>query len=892
MATAAELASLLVSLKLNSSDFHRGLDAAERRTGSFGDAMGGMGKAVAVAGAAAAAGIAGLGVAAIKTAADYEQAMSDVKAVSGATAEEFAKLDALALQLGKDTVFSAKEAAQGMSELVKGGVATEDILNGAAEAALNLASAGGVGLADAAEIMSNAGAMFGITGERMGHVADMIAGAANASSLSVIDFKYSLASVGAVARTAGQDFESTAVAIAMLGKEGLKGSDAGTSLKTMLLNLIPASKNQVAAFRQLGLITAEGANQFVDAQGKIKGMAEVAGILQRATEDLTDAEKMNLLQTAFGTDAVRAAAIMARQGAEGFSEMAAAMGKVTATEVARTKLDNLKGSLEQLKGSWETLLITLGQQGQGPVRGAVDWLTGMLNGAIEAVQGQGFAGGLLKVMYEDVQKGDWRSIANRIGVLVGDGLAGLGEMIEPYLPDWAKAAKGSIERGDFSGLASILGVAIGDGLGDLGAWISPHLPDWVNAVKDSINKGDWSTVMNTLGDKLKEVVGSGAATLEAEAPQWTAKINEWRVGLKELDMTLTPEVRTLFEALGHDSAAAVLGALTGQMQSDGTKSEVLKAAQAAFDLWVELNKFAWNLGWEAGKAAVGGILAAIGEGLGAINAAVYERAKQDLIRQYGGGASGGPPGGVGPVIPGEAAGTANFSGGWAVVGEKGPELVRLPAGSQVIPNHMLPGLAGGANLPVDYGRTFGPSSLPLDWARMSLPMDLERTFGPILEGVVHDVENGVEDTRDALAQLVGGLRDTVTVSKAMAEALAATTQAAAEKASAPATTGERAGYAYSSVNVGGSLPIDPSRVFVNGAWQQTGGTPPGTPLSGSNLPLDWSRLGLPLDLGRVYQDNRSVEVNNPVFLSGDPVEMREFAQTLFPYLREEAERQG
>lgn len=319
---------------------------------------------LAIGAGAAAAGIA----ASVASATEFEATMSGVKAVSGATAEEFELLRQKALQLGKDTVFSATDAAKGLEELVKGGISTKDILDGAAAAALNLASAGSVPLTQAAEQMSDAMNVFSLSGADAAHAADLIAGAANASSMSVTDFGFSLKMVGAVAKLSGQDIDSTAQAIAVMAAHGLKGSDAGTSLKTMLMNLQPSTKRANEAFRELGIITEEGTNLFVNEAGAFRSMAEIAEVLRQKTEGLTESERMMKLEVMFGSDAIRAAAVMAEEGAAGFEKMADAMGKVTAAEVASTRLDNLKGDLEQAKGSAETLAISIGSLLQPSLR--------------------------------------------------------------------------------------------------------------------------------------------------------------------------------------------------------------------------------------------------------------------------------------------------------------------------------------------------------------------------------------------------------------------------------------------------------------------------------------------------------------------------------------------
>lgn len=333
-------------------DFDKTGKAARGSGQSFEEA----GNKVAVAGGAIAVGV---GLAA-KVAIDFEKQISAIGAVSGATQQDLERLRKKALDLGASTSFSASEAAAAMEELAKAGLPVEGILNGAADATVALAAAGGVELPAAAELAADAMNAFNLSAQDLPKVADLIAGAANASSISVGDFGQSLKQVGAVANLVGLDFRDTATAIALMGQQGIKGSDAGTSLKTMLSNLSPVTKEQKKLFRELGLVTAEGNNRFFDMQGNIKGLADISQILQDATKNMTAEQKQLALETIFGSDAIRAAAVLTKSGAEGFNNMAEAMGKVTAEEVAAKRLDNTAGAIEQLKGNAETAAIAFG----------------------------------------------------------------------------------------------------------------------------------------------------------------------------------------------------------------------------------------------------------------------------------------------------------------------------------------------------------------------------------------------------------------------------------------------------------------------------------------------------------------------------------------------------
>lgn len=357
------------------ADAEKDVEGLKKSSGGTAKALGTVSTAAGVAGLAIAGGLA----VAVNTAASFEQRMSAISAVSGATGKELDGLRDKALQLGKDTSFSASESAAAMEELVKAGISTKDVLNGAADATVALAAAGEVALPEAATIASNAMNQFGLAAKDLPGVADQIAGAANASAIDVSDFGQSLTQVGAVANLAGVSFEDTATAIALMGNAGIKGSDAGTSLKSMFARLQPTTTKQIKLFKELGLTTKEGNNAFYDAKGNLKSLSDVSGILQGSLKGMTKEQKQATLNTLFGSDAIRAAAILSNNGAKGFDKMSKSIAKTKAADVAKTRLDNFNGSMEQMKGSLETAGIAVGTALLPMLRQLVDGLTQVAN---------------------------------------------------------------------------------------------------------------------------------------------------------------------------------------------------------------------------------------------------------------------------------------------------------------------------------------------------------------------------------------------------------------------------------------------------------------------------------------------------------------------------------
>ncbi len=312
----------------------------------------------------AAAGIGAALTSSITAAADFEHQMSGIKSVL--TTDEISQfgagLDELALKLGRDTVFTSRQAAAAIEELIKAGVPAPAVLDGAAAAALNLASATGVTTAEAATIAAQAMNTFGLQAGDLTAVVDRLSAVANASASDVSFLRFGLAAVGGVAAGVGLSFNDTAVALGLMSNRFATGSDAGTSFKAFLNGLIPDSKRQIELFKQLGLLTEEGGNAFFDEAGHLRNLEQVAGTLHDALAGLTDMQRQQALTTIFGTDGQRAANALFELGADAVQKFTNETGQSgVAARSAQTRLDNLQGALNNLGGSIETVQIIVGR---------------------------------------------------------------------------------------------------------------------------------------------------------------------------------------------------------------------------------------------------------------------------------------------------------------------------------------------------------------------------------------------------------------------------------------------------------------------------------------------------------------------------------------------------
>lgn len=343
-----------------------------------GDATRALGDGIMQAGGALTMGVTvplvAAGGAAVATASKFDDAMAQVSGALGDPSADMEGLRRLALQLGADTVFSATEAGAAMVELAKGGMTEADIKGGALAASMDLAAAGGLNLADAAATTVQMMGSFGLGAGDAARIADALAGAANASSADVSDLTQAMSQCSAQASLAGWSLEETAAALALFADNGIKGSDAGTSLKTMLQRLAAPTDEAAAAMQTYGI-------EARDSEGHMKGVADIAAELQGKLGALSDAERDMALQTIFGSDASRAAAIMMKTGADGLAKYTDATNDATAAEtMAAAQKGDLSWALENMQGSLESAGIAFGTA----LAPAVQVVAGAIGAAAEA----------------------------------------------------------------------------------------------------------------------------------------------------------------------------------------------------------------------------------------------------------------------------------------------------------------------------------------------------------------------------------------------------------------------------------------------------------------------------------------------------------------------------
>lgn len=402
---------IVIETSLDSSGIEKGLSKIE------GLATKGM-KVAATAITGTTTALAGVATAAIKVGSDFEAQMSRVQAISGAAGDELESLKNQAIQLGADTAFSAKEAAEGMENLAAAGFTTTEIMD-AMPGMLNLAAAAGEDLAASSDIAASTLRGFGLEASDAAHVADVLAENANRTNSSVAETGEAMKYVAPLARAAGISMEETAAAIGIMANAGIQGSQAGTTLRGALSRLSKPTDAMSAAMEELGV-------SFYDSNGKMKSLTEQVGMMRKATEGMTDEQKNNYLVTLYGQEALSGMLALMNEGEDALGDLTDAYEACdgSAEKAAETMQDNLQGAIEQLGGSAESLGIIFYESVSDNLKDTVK----VVNDSVDDITDAFTKGGLDKAIEQ-----------------AGDEFADLAVMAAEHAPDMVDVAVDFIE---------------------------------------------------------------------------------------------------------------------------------------------------------------------------------------------------------------------------------------------------------------------------------------------------------------------------------------------------------------------------------------------------------------------------------------------------------------
>lgn len=354
--------SVIIDTKLNNKDFKNGINELE--------SIGKKGlKGLTVATGTAMASLATLGGYAVKVGSDFESGMSKVQAISGATGEEIETLTQKAKEMGAKTKFSASESAEAFQYMAMAGWKTGDMLNGI-EGIMNLAAAAGENLGSVSDIVTDALTAFGLQAKDSGHFADVLAKASSNSNTNVglmgETFKY----VAPLAGSMKYSIEDTAVAIGLMANAGIKGSQSGTALRSMLTRLVKPPKEVAVALDKLN-ISAKNSD------GTMKPLSQTMKELRDKFANLSESQKASYAASIAGQEAMSGMLAIVNASDDDFNKLTKAINNSDGAtkEMAETMNNNLKGATTIMKSNMESLGLAIYEKFKGPATKGIKSVT-------------------------------------------------------------------------------------------------------------------------------------------------------------------------------------------------------------------------------------------------------------------------------------------------------------------------------------------------------------------------------------------------------------------------------------------------------------------------------------------------------------------------------------
>lgn len=353
-----------VELYLQDTKFTRGLAMAEKHLKAWGGVISSIGTKITAATAALA--VPALG--AVNAFGAVQSEMAKLRAAVNPTADEMDRIRKAVNDISKATGTGPKEVAGAFTELLKAGTDVETALGGAAETVVKFAKVAEMDVASAATLVSDALHIFGKEGLNAAQIVDILAQSADASSIGINDVSQSFAMASAVAGAAGIKLKDLAAAIGILGNMGLKGSDAGTALKTMLLALAAPSDTAAAAMAKYGIETRDAHGQLKDFRGIVTELTSKLGNLDAASRDAA-------LKDIFGTDAIRPALILMQQGVKGWDDFVNGMGSALGVGAKFSIImDTVEGSIQKMWAAVQRAAATIGEALSGVFTQFAQWI--------------------------------------------------------------------------------------------------------------------------------------------------------------------------------------------------------------------------------------------------------------------------------------------------------------------------------------------------------------------------------------------------------------------------------------------------------------------------------------------------------------------------------------
>lgn len=743
----AVVKNLLVRAGADFSELQKEMQKAEKFMKSAGKQITDIGKTLTVG---ITTPLLGLGTISVKTAADFQESMSKVSAISGATGDDLARLTDMAKHMGATTKFSASESAEAFQYMAMAGWKTEDMLSGIS-GIMNLAAASGEDLALVSDIVTDALTAFGLSASDSARFADVLAAASSNANTNVAMMGETFKYVAPVAGSLGYSAEDTAVAIGLMGNAGIKASQAGTSLRQILLGLQGGVELATKS-------TDSWVIEVENADGSMRNLNDVVVDLREAFADMTDAQKASNAEAIAGKVGMSGLLAIVNASEGDFNKLTGAINNSNgvAQSMAETMQDNLNGKLTQLKSALEGVAISFGEV-----------LTPMLMKVVESITN-------VVQKFANLDEGT-RKLILTIGAIaasIGPLLLVIGKLITTgsKIASWGKGVAAAMKgvMAGTKGIGTVMTAVFGPGgvvllvIAGIASLVAGFIYLW-NTNEDFKNFfiNTWNAIvefMTPILEYLKTVIVQcwidvttmlqpyieAIKTFIVEAWNfilttivpilnniWSAIVTAWQYVWETLQPILSQLKETISAAwdfilaviskvldniatkvtAGFEIVKGIFSVATAIIKSIwdnfgdiivakiknvwDTVAGVFRGAsqvlQGIFQTLTALLTGNWSQCWEGIKNIVSGVWNSITSFVkGGVNSIIS--AINVFIRGINKIKVPDWVPGVGgkgfsiSEIPMLAKGTDYFQGGLAIVGEQGPELVSMPRGAQVTPN--------------------------------------------------------------------------------------------------------------------------------------------------------------------------------------------------------------
>ena len=670
------IGALRVNLGINTAVFREGLADATSALKKTGQPLQSIGKTMSLA---VSAPLIGFGTVALRTAGDFEAAMNQVGAVSGATGAQLEELREVAKQLGATTQFSASEAADAMKFLSMAGFDANQTAE-ALPGTLDLAAAAATSLGDAADIVSNVLSGYGKEVGELAHVNDVLVKTFTSTNTDLRQLGEAMKYAAPIASAAGVDFEEAAAAIGMMGNAGIQGSEAGTALRGAMSRLLNPTDAVAGALEEVGVTVT-------DAEGRLKPFTEIVAALEPYADD---AARMLRI---FGQEAGPAMTALISQGSDSLRSLTAELENSggTAERIANAQMQGFNGAMKEMASAFEAVQIAFAETGfldtlAEAMRGLAE---GMRTG-IEAFKGlspemQNF----LKITAVGLAAGGpvligLGLLATALGaislpaVAVGTGIAAVTAALVAF---WPEIKAGAAIIGDFAADLVETIEAIPETFRQMKDDVLRHVREMVDGIAEWFGNSQLGRAVSTVTDAFSSVTGAARQMWSdvvgnSWVPDMVLGVESWMgrlaASMPDMATTATAQVSSAFEGV-----ASIVG--------DTMRSAADSVARGTFKMKDLLRGLAVDL-------ARSGLNALAGAAGGALSSALRTAFSSTAA----------PAGWTAATassftLPQLANGTPFARGGPTIVGERGIELVDMPRGARVHTNAETRRMLGGGD---------------------------------------------------------------------------------------------------------------------------------------------------------------------------------------------------